>query len=99
MKRLLLGLSKRQKFLIATTLLMLTLLLIRADFISVISWRYRALGFGLLTAVLTVWSLFDEDFSGVEWLTLPILPVGLSLVATLIYPLLPAAINFFLFLS
>jgi len=91
--------TKRQKFLLATIIVTLSMMAIRFDVFSVAAWRFRVLGFSLISIGATVLSLKDEDFSGVEWLTLPILPVFFALAAALVFPLLPSEVSQLFFWS
>lgn len=92
-----LELSKRQKFFIATALIVIGVIIIRIGPLANFSWRFRVAGFVIYSLALTLISLRDEDFSGVEWLTLPVLPLFLSIGAALVYPLLPNEVQYFLF--
>lgn len=83
------SLTKRHKFFLTTVGIAVLLLLIRVGGVSLISWRFRVLFFALVSAAATVWSLKDEDFSGVEWVTLTILPIMFAVSGSLVYPLLP----------
>lgn len=87
--------TKRQKFFLATIFLILGIIFTRLDFIVGISWRMRTLAFGATALITTILALRDEDFSGIEWIVLPILPVFLSIGTILVYPLLPQEINQF----
>lgn len=82
---------------IATLAIILVLLIIRVDAMSHVPWRFRVVFLGLIAALSSVWSLHDEDFTGVEWLMLPMLPVLLSLGVATVYPLLPNEIDRFIF--
>lgn len=88
--------SKRQKFALATVLLLLGVILIRSSGLEFVSWRIRAAGFLLFSIIATIFALKDEDFSGVEWVMLPILPVFFAVGAALVYPLLPVRMDSFL---
>lgn len=81
--------TKRQKFAIATVFLLVAIIAIRLVGLEGISWRYRVLGFALLAVGATLFALRDDDFSGIEWLLLPILPVFYAVGSALVYPLLP----------
>ncbi len=83
-------LSKRQKFVIATFLLLVGIIVIRFDFGQDIAWRLRAAGFAVVSVLITIFALHDDDFNGIEWLTLPILPSMFALASALAYPLLPS---------
>lgn len=48
--------------------------------------------FGLITYGATIFSLHDEDFSGIEWAVLPILPVFFAVSSVLLFPLLPPGV-------
>lgn len=85
--------SKRQKFVGATLLLLLGIVLIRAGILDFVSWRVRASVFAIITMVVTTFALRDEDYSGIEWLMLPILPGFFAISSALIFPLLPQAID------
>ncbi len=85
--------SKRQKFIITTALLALGILLIRYPYLQ---WRWRVLSFSILSGGLSLWALYDQDFSGIEWLTLLILPVMFASGMALVFPLLPNGLDTFL---
>lgn len=87
-------LSKRQKFFIAAVGVVVGVIFIRVDAFTALGWRFREAGFVFYSLIITILSLRDEDFSGVEWLTLPILPVFFSIGASLVYPLLPSEIQY-----
>lgn len=79
--------SKRQKFIISAALLSIGLLAIQ---LANISWRYQAIfGLTFLTYLLSVWSL-REGISGIEWLTVLILPTLFTAGVGLFYFLLPS---------
>lgn len=93
-----LSFTKRQKFFIAAVVIVISLVLLRAGFWpNWLLWRYKVLLFFLVSLFATVWSLYDEDFSGIEWVMLPILPVMTASSAVLVYPLLPKEISQILF--
>lgn len=81
--------SKRQKFVTATLLLLAGILIIRMGPMELLAFRYRVIFFAGVALLTTVLALKDEDFSGVEWITLPLLPTLFALAAAVIYPLLP----------
>lgn len=88
-----LDLTKRQKFVIATLVLALGIVLSRLGMGVWLSWRFRVLLFAIFSGLVTLWAIHDEDFSGVEWLTLPILPIFFAVAALLTVPLLPVRIE------
>lgn len=79
--------GKRQKFILSSLLLSAGLLAIQmAD----ISWRYEAIaGLAFLTYFLSAWSLI-EGLTGIEWLTVLILPTLFTAGVGLFYFLVPA---------
>lgn len=80
--------SKRQKFIISAALLSASLLTIQ---LANVSWRYQAIfGLTILTYLLSAWSL-REGVSGIEWLTVLILPTLFTAGVGLFYFLLPAS--------
>lgn len=81
--------SKRQKFVIVTAILLAGIILSRMGLGVFLQWRFRVILMALFSWLATVWAIRDEDFSGVEWVTLPILPALFSLGSVLAYPLLP----------
>ncbi len=85
--------SKRQKFVIATLILTLGIVLIRYPMFQ---WRYRVLVYLVIDWALSLWALHDRDFGGVEWVTLLILPTMFSLGGALVFPLLPRSFDSFL---
>ena len=85
--------TKRQKFVVATFVLLAGIIFSRVGLGQFIQWRFRVVGYTLISILMTLWALKDEDFFGVEWLTLPILPVMFSLAALLVYPLLPTGFD------
>lgn len=85
--------SKRQKIVIATFTLLAGIVLSRVGIGEFLQWRFRVVLFSLIAAATTVWALRDEDFSGIEWLTLPILPVMFAVSGLLTFPLLPAGFD------
>ena len=85
--------SKRQKFAIATIILVLGIVAIRYPFLQ---WRFRILVFGLVSWLISVWAVYDRDFSGIEWGTLTILPAAFAIGAAMVFPLLPANFDSFL---
>lgn len=85
--------SKRQKFVVATFILLAGIVLSRAGLGMFLQWRYRIGVYGLASILVSLWALRDEDFSGVEWLTLPILPVFFALGSLLVFPLLPSGFD------
>lgn len=94
MKRL--QLTKRQKFAIATAVLLAGILFIRSLGLEDIPWRFRVFGFAVVSILVTLFALKDEDFSGVEWFLLPILPVFFAVGSALVFPLLPSRMENFL---
>ena len=88
--------SKRQKFIIAALILIIGMVLSRMGLGQFLQWRFRIIFFFIMAVGVSVWALKDEDFSGIEWLTLPILPVMLALGAALVFPLLPSGFDTFL---
>ena len=85
--------SKRQKFVLATVVLMVEIIASRAGLGMWLQWRFRIGIFALSALSATILALKDEDFSGIEWLTLPILPVMFSLACVLAFPLMPAGFD------
>ena len=86
--------SKRRKFIVATILVAVAILAIRFPFLQ---WRFRVPIFAVFSTLVSLWALKDEDFSGIEWITLLTLPAMFSLAGALVFPLLPGSfINFFL---
>lgn len=82
------NLSKRKKFIITAIILTIGLVMIQ---VSGISWRYQAIvALAGLTYLLSAWSLI-EGLSGIEWLTVLILPVLFTTGAGLFYFLTPAS--------
>jgi len=80
--------SKRQRFIISATLLSFGLLAIQ---LANVSWRYQAIfGLTILTYLLSAWSL-REGVSGIEWLTVLILPTLFTAGVGLFYFLLPSS--------
>ncbi len=87
------NLSKRQKFVIATFVLLIGIVLSRIGLGIFLQWRFRIVLFALIALIVSLFALKDEDFSGVEWLTLPILPVFFAVGALLVFPLLPSGFD------
>ncbi|MBI4099818.1 hypothetical protein HY440_02320 [Candidatus Microgenomates bacterium] len=85
--------SKRQKFVIATLVLLAGIVAIRLFPGVLIQWRFRVAIFSLLAVLASVWALFDEDFAGVEWVILPILPAMFAVSAAVVFPLLPTGFD------
>jgi len=85
--------SKRQKIVVATFVLLAGIVFSRAGMGTFLQWRFRVPVFALVTILSTLWALKDEDFSGVEWLTLPILPSMFAIASLLVFPLLPAGFD------
>lgn len=80
--------SKRQKFIISAIFLSIGLLAIQ---LANVSWRYQAIfGLTILTYLLSAWAL-REGVSGIEWLTVLILPTLFTAGVGLFYFLLPAS--------
>ncbi len=90
------SLSKRKKFVLATIFLLLGIIIIRMGLGELLSWRIRAALFAVASLSVTLTALYDQDYSGIEWLTLPILPAAFALSTALVYPLLPSRLDFFL---
>jgi hypothetical protein len=82
--------TKRQKFVIASFIIFFGIILSRLGLGHYLQWRARVAIFALVAFLATFWALKDEDFSGLEWLTLPILPVMFAVGAASVYPLLPS---------
>jgi len=81
------SISKRQKFVIVAILLSLGLGLIQ---FANITWRYQAIAvLVILTYFLSAWSL-KEGLTGVEWLTVLILPTLFTASIGLFFFLIPA---------
>lgn len=93
------NLSKRQKFVIATVILLAGIILIRLSPGLFIPWRSRVIVFSALSIIIAIWALYDSDFSGIEWFTLPVLPAGFGIGSALVFPLLPARLDSFLTLT
>lgn len=85
--------SKRQKFVLATVFLAIEIIASRAGLGMFLQWRFRLILFALSSFIATIFALKDEDFSGLEWLTLPILPVMFALACVLIFPLFPSGFD------
>lgn len=85
--------SKRQKFVLATVLLTIGIIASRAGLGMFLQWRFRLILFAAGSFIATVFALKDEDFSGLEWLILPILPVMFALSCVLTFPLLPSGFD------
>lgn len=85
--------SKRQKFIIATLVLLIGIILSRLGLGGFIQWRFRVVIFSLLSVAASVWALHDEDFAGIEWLTLPILPAMFAIAGVLVFPLMPSGFD------
>jgi len=80
--------NKRQKFIISAALLSIGLLAIQ---LANVSWRYQAIfGLTILTYLLSAWAL-RESVSGVEWLTVLVLPTLFTTGVGLFYFLLPSS--------
>lgn len=90
------SLSKRQKFVIATLILFAGIILIRVGLGEFLPWRFRAALFAVLTFIVSTFAIYDEDYKGVEWFMLPILPSFFAISSALIFPLLPARLDYFL---
>lgn len=79
--------TKRQKFVVTTLILSAGLLVVQ---LANISWRYQAIAVSVVLAYfLSAWSL-REGLSGIEWLTVLILPVLFTAGVGLFYFLIPA---------
>lgn len=85
--------SKRQKFVLATVFLAAEIILSRAGLGMFLQWRFRLILFAVTALVATVLALKDEDFTGIEWLTLPILPVMFALAGAAVFPLMPTGFD------
>lgn len=85
--------SKRQKFAAATIFLLLAIVAIRVDAFGFLSWRIRAGIFSIFAIVFSTVSLHDEDFKGLEWIMLPILPAFFAISCSLLFPLLPQSVD------
>ncbi|MBI3887782.1 hypothetical protein HY310_01815 [Candidatus Microgenomates bacterium] len=85
--------SKRRKFILAASILLIGLILSRLGIGQFLQWRFRVLIYIILSVITTVWALRDEDFFGIEWLTLPILPSMFAISTFLIHPLLPTGFD------
>lgn len=81
--------SKRQRFVIATLVILVGIILSRLGLGQLIQWRFRVIIFSIISLAASIWAIRDEDFAGIEWLTLPILPVFFSLGSLLVFPLIP----------
>lgn len=82
-------LSKRQKFVIAAVLQLVGIIIIRAVLGDAVSWRLRLGVYALISLVVTTLALKDEDYNGIEWLMLPILPSFFAVSSALVFPLMP----------
>lgn len=91
------GLTKRHKIVVATVILLLEMIFIRFGLGQFIQWRFRIAFYASTCFIISLWALHDEDFGGVEWITLPILPTLFSMGAALVYPLLPQHLDAFFF--
>lgn len=85
--------SKRQRFVVVTLLLLAGIIASRVGLGTFLQWRFRVGVFGIMAILASIWAIRDEDFAGVEWLTLPILPTMFAVGSLLVYPLLPASIG------
>ena len=85
--------SKRQKFVLATVFLAAGIIVSRVGLGMFLQWRFRLIIFSLSAVIATILALKDEDFTGIEWLTLPILPVMFTLSSVLVFPLLPSGFD------
>ena len=85
--------SKRQKFVIATFVLLLGVILSRFGLGQFLQWRFRIILFSFLAIAASIWALRDEDFSGIEWFTLPILPAMFAISGALVFPLIPSGFD------
>jgi hypothetical protein len=85
--------SKRQKIVIATFVLLAGIIFSRVGIGQFLQWRFRVALFAVFGILATLWALRDEDFSGIEWLTLPILPTMFAIASLLTFPLLPAGFD------
>lgn len=82
---------------VATVILLLEMIFIRFGLGQFVQWRFRIMFYGVTCFLVSLWALHDEDFGGVEWITLPILPTLYSMGAALVYPLLPQHLESFFF--
>lgn len=81
------NISKRQKFVIVAFLLSFGLSLIQ---LANVPWRYQAIGvLAVLTYFLSAWSL-KEGLTGIEWLTVLVLPTLFTASIGLFFFLVPA---------
>jgi hypothetical protein len=80
--------SKRKKFVFTSLVLAVGLLVITS--LVDLEMRYLTIAaLGLLALILAFWSL-REGLTGIEWLTIPILPFGYTVSVALFYFLLPS---------
>lgn len=85
--------SKRQKFVIATFVLLVGIILSRVAPGLFLQWRFRIILLAVGSVLISIWALKDEDFSGIEWLSLPILPSLFAISAALVFPLIPTGFD------
>lgn len=91
--------TKRQKFFIATFILLIGVIIIRLGLGQFLPWRGRVVIFTISSILISLWALHDEDFKGIEWFTLPILPTSLAIGSILVYPLLPTRLENLLWIT
>lgn len=82
--------GKRQKIVISTIVLLVGIILSRVGIGELLQWRFRTGLFAVLSVLVTVWALRDQDFTGIKWLMLPILPSMFAVASLLVFPLIPA---------
>ncbi len=85
--------SKRQKFVVAAFILLVGIILSRFGLGQFLQWRFRIVILALGAWLISIWALKDEDFSGLEWWVLPVLPTFYAIGAALVYPLLPSGFD------
>lgn len=78
---------------LATLILLAGIILSRMGLGQFLRWRFRIVVYALVTVVTTVWALKDEDFFGIEWGILPILPTFFAIGSLLVFPLLPSGFD------
>lgn len=93
MKKFVTSLSKRQKFVLVTLVLFAGIILIRGVSSDIITWRIRVVVFSLVSFAASTLALRDEDYRGIEWVILPILPSFFAISCALIFPLLPLRLD------
>lgn len=85
--------SKRQRFVVATLIIFAGIIASRLGLGQFIQWRFRVAAFFGVSLLVSIWAIRDEDFNGLEWLTLPILPTLFSLGSLLVFPLVPMSLG------